>query len=82
MTWLEKTSGKTSFIALSGSVLLMFISIIALNGYGIICCLYAELFKDRMEDLKDPLFLLFWSGQKDWHIHLWSGTLECGVEDF
>ena len=24
----------------------------------------SELFKDRMEDLKDPLFLLFWSGQE------------------
>ena len=27
-----------------------------------------ELGKDRIKDLKDPLFLLFWSGQKDLHI--------------
>ena len=27
-----------------------------------------ELCKDRIKDLKDPLFLLFWSGQKDLHI--------------
>ena len=30
--------------------------------------LESELWKDRIKDLKDPLFLLFWSGQKDLHI--------------
>ena len=42
----------------------------------------SELFKDWIEDLKDPLFLLFWSGQRDWHIYSWSGTFGCGVEYF